>query len=599
MRLAFGALFSAFLAAWGAEAAQPLTFLSQAARQQSVEFDVFLPLQNVDQLDELIHAQHTKGSPSYHQWLTPAEFRARFGPNPHAVERISARLRAAGLTVTGTHSHGIHVSGSVDEVQSAFGMILWNAKTRDGHARLAARRPLALPRDLVEAGAHIAAFSPAVQMRSHASRVSPVPLNRYGTTGPYWFTDLKQAYDFPSVQALDGSGTAIGVVIPSDVLDSDIAAYFAQEKMKPPKIVRRPVFGGTAFAAKDGNSLEAALDVEQSAGMAPGATIVIYSLPDFSEAAVIAGYLNIVEDNAVDIVNSSFGNSEALHIAAYNDGSDFTYLLRLMNEIFKQGNAQGITFVASSGDSGALGLPPLAYLTTTPQDPPVVVGSYRLGVEFPASSPYVTAVGGTNLVTTSQAGSLESKYVSENAFGDPEEPNDPYGVGNLISGGYWGSGGGESVLFAKPDYQTLVKTGAKNRAIPDVSLHMGGCPRGAITPCGNDRSSVVVAWNGGLYLVVGTSASSPEFAGLLALEEQNLGGRLGNVNYQIYAQAAEQEAGTWFSYFQQGIPGYNGYYSTTESGYNMVLGNGTIHARNFIFAPFAEPAGNPQTAGNP
>jgi len=100
MRLAFGALFSAFLAAWGAEAAQPLTFLSQAARQQSVEFDVFLPLQNVDQLDELIHAQHTKGSPSYHQWLTPAEFRARFGPNPHAVERISARLRAAGLTVT-------------------------------------------------------------------------------------------------------------------------------------------------------------------------------------------------------------------------------------------------------------------------------------------------------------------------------------------------------------------------------------------------------------------------------------------------------------------------------------------------------------------
>ena len=161
MRLAFGALFSAFLAAWGAEA-QPLTFLSQAARQQSVEFDVFLPLRNVDQLDELIRAQHTKGSASYHEWLTPAEFRARFGPNPHAVERISARLRAAGLTVTGTHSHGIHVRGSVDEVQSALGVILWNAKTRHGHARLAARRPLVLPRDFVEAGAHIAAFSPAV-----------------------------------------------------------------------------------------------------------------------------------------------------------------------------------------------------------------------------------------------------------------------------------------------------------------------------------------------------------------------------------------------------------------------------------------------------
>jgi subtilase family serine protease len=599
MRLAFGALFSAFLAAWGAEAAQPLRFLNQAARQQNVEFDVFLPLRNAAQLDELIRAQNTKGSPSYHKWLTPAEFRARFGPNPHAVERIATRLRAAGLTVTGTHSHGIHVRGSVDSVESAFGVVLWNARMGHGRATLAARLPLALPREFVEAGAHIAAFSPAVHMRSHASRVAALPANRYGATGPYWFTDLKQAYDFPSVQALDGSGTAVGVVIPSDVLDSDIAFYFAHEKMKPPKIIRRPIFGGTPFDVNDGNSVEAALDVEQSAGMAPGATIVIYSLPDFSDAAVIAGYLTVVEDNAVDIVNSSFGGAEQLYAAPYNGGSDYTFLLRLQNEIFKQGSAQGMTFVASSGDNGGLAVPPLAYATTPPQDPPVVVGSYLPGVEFPASSPYVTAVGGTNLVTTSQAGSLESKYVSENAFGDPEEPNDPYGMGNLISGGYWGSGGGESVLFPKPDYQTLIKTGAKNRAIPDVSLHMGGCPAGAITPCGENRSSVAVAWNGGLYMVVGTSASSPEFAGLLALEEQNLGGRLGVVNYQIYAQAATQEAGTWFSFFQQGIPGYNGYYSTTASGYNMVLGNGTIHARNFIFAPFSLRAGNPQTSGNP
>jgi kumamolisin len=178
------------------------------------------------------------------------------------------------------------------------------------------------------------------------------------------------------------------------------------------------------------------------------------------------------------------------------------------------------------------------------------------------------------------------------------KPNDPYGTGNLISDGYWGSGGGASVLFAKPDYQKLVKTLVKMRAIPDVSLHMGGCPVGAVLPCGDDRSSVVAAWNGAFYPVVGTSASAPEMAGLLALEEQNQGGRLGNINYLMYAQAASRQAGG-LTYFRQGIPGFNGYYSTTASGYNLVLGNGTVYGRNFIFAPSTPPAGDPQTPSNP
>jgi len=593
-------LLGAFFVASSGNAAQPLTFKSQAARQQNVEFDVFLPLRNADQLDRLISAQHTQGSASYHQWLTPDQFRARFGPRPQDITRITARLRASGLTVTGIHSHGVHVTGKVDNVQSTFGVVLWNATTRRGRATLAATRPLALPQEFVDAGAQVLAFSPRVHMRSHASRIKQIPANRLGADGAYWFTDLKQAYDFPSVQALDGTGKTIGIVIPSDVLDSDIAAYFAHEKLKPPTVLRRPVFGGTPFDPNDGNSVEAALDVEQSAGMAPGATIVIYSIPDFSDTAVLSGYLTLVEDNQVDIVNSSFGEAEGFYTAAYNGGTDFTYIVRLTEEVLKQGNAQGITFVASSGDNGGLGLPPIAYLTTPLQDSPVVVGSFLPGVDFPASSPSVTAVGGTNLVTTFNPPSLESNYVSENAFGDPELPSDPYGIGNLISGGYWGSGGGKSVLFAKPAYQKLVMTHAATRAIPDVSLQMGGCPGGiSVLPCGPDRSSVVVAWNGAFYGVIGTSASSPEFAGLLALEEQNLGGRLGNVNPLIYAQAAMQQNDGGLKFFRQGIPGFNGYYSTTSSGYNMVLGNGTVHARNFIFAPSAPPAGDPQTPSNP
>jgi subtilase family serine protease len=596
---AVAVLLGAFFAASSGDAAQPLTFNSQATRQQNVEFDVFLPLRNADQLDQLISSQHTQGSASYHQWLTPTQFRSRFGPRRQDVARITARLRASGMTVTGTHSHGVHVTGKVDNVQSAFGVVLWNATTRRGRATLAATQPLSLPQEFVDAGARVLAFSPKVHMHSHAPQIQAIPANRYGADGPYWFTDLKQAYDFPSVQALDGTGRTIGIVIPSDVLDSDLAAYFAHEKLQPPKVLRRPVFGGTPFDPNDGNSLEAALDVQQAAGMAPGANIVVYSIPDFSDNSVIAGYLSVVEDNQVDIVNSSFGGAEGFYTAAYNDGADFTYIARLMEQIFKQGNAQGITFVASSGDSGALGLPPVAYLTTPPQDPPVVVGSFLVGVDFPASSPSVTAVGGSNLITTLSATSLESSRVWEHSFGDPEVPHDPYGAGNLVAGGYWGSGGGKSILFAKPSFQNMVTTGADTRAIPDVSLQMGGCPGGiSVSPCGPDRSSVLVAWNGALYGVIGTSVSSPEFAGLLALEEQNLGGRLGNVNYQIYSQAAQQSGGG-LNFFHQDIPGFNGYYSSTSSGYNMLTGNGTVYARNFIFAPSAPPAGNPQTPSNP
>ena len=90
-------------------------------------------------------------------------------------------------------------------------------------------------------------------------------------------------------------------------------------------------------------------------------------------------------------------------------------------------------------------------------------------------------------------------------------------------------------------------------------------------PCGQDRSAVVVAWNGALHVVVGTSASAPEFAGLLALEVQNLGGRLGNINHLIYALAAAQATNGGYKSFRQGIPGFNGYYSTTESGYTTKI----------------------------
>ncbi len=102
--------------------------------------------------------------------------------------------------------------------------------------------------------------------------------------------------------------------------------------------------------------------------------------------------------------------------------------------------------------------------------------------------------------------------------------------------------------------------------------------------------------------MIGTSVSAPDFAGILALKEQFLGGaRLGNSNYEIYAIAAAQPAvaNSPLDFLHQGQPGNNGAFKTTNSGYNLVLGVGTPLVRNFILAPELPPAGNPQTVSNP
>ena len=78
--------------------------------------------------------------------------------------------------------------------------------------------------------------------------------------------------------------------------------------------------------------------------------ILDYNTPDLSDSSIIDGLLQIVSDDYADIVSMSFGGAEGFYTAAYNDGGDFTYILQIYDEIFQQGNVQGMTFVASSGD---------------------------------------------------------------------------------------------------------------------------------------------------------------------------------------------------------------------------------------------------------
>ena len=586
----------------------PTVQMQALAPAQAVIFEVFLPLRNTQALDALLDAQQTAGSPSYQKWLTPAQFAAQFGPTAQDMAQAEASITSQGFAISAVHSRSFQVLSTVQAIQKTFGSTLMRAAFSNGQTRIVANTPLTLPAALQAQGAVIAQFSGRAPLHSNARFAANAdPANRYSASGGYWFTDLKQAYDYPSYQAtvngkpLDGTGTSVAVLISYDAQDSDIKQVFDHEKFtqitgKPaPTIQRVAIDGGAAFDPT--NSFEASLDVQEVLGGAPGAAVTLVTTPDLSDTSIIDGYLYIVESNQYDIVNSSFGGCELFYTAAYNGGQDYTGILDLYDTLFKQGNAQGVTFVASSGDEGGLSCPDLNYFGG--KKPSRFVPS----IQFPSDSPHVTGVGGGNLLTTVKAApSLTSKYASENALGDPEISHDPYGVGVNVAAGFWGAGGGVSTHFTKPAYQQLVDTGNTSfRTAPDVGMQVGGCPGGlALAPCGPNRSYVIIALGGVLYGVIGTSVSSPEFASAVALFVEKSGHRVGNLNRYLYTQSAQQVQGASHG-FNRITNGFDGKYSgnAPAGGYNYLAGNGTPRVRALFGMMDAPAAGDPQTATNP
>jgi subtilase family serine protease len=569
-------------------AAQKAVLADRVAATAQVGFDIYIPIQHRDQLDQDMRSLHDQNSANYHKWLTPAQFNSRYGATPGQISAIQKQLATYSLQSTVVTPERIHVSGNAAAVEQALGTVLKHGTYQSGRKTIAAAQPIIKPSALAETHAIITGLSGVIRMRTYSHTV---PQNRYAPNGPYWFDDLKQAYSFPSYKTYTGKGVTIGILMANDFNPTDMALYFGHEKLAVPDFETINVDGGAPF---DPNlSFETHLDLQQSGGMAPDAKILLYNLPDLSDASIIDGLSLILADNKADVVSMSFGQAEILYTAPYNGGTDFTYLAREEDDLMAKGNAMGITFIAASGDSGGLAAYPPECFNYTPN-----CGAAFAGVSFPASSPHVVGVGGTNLITTYNPPTLDSTYIREQAYLDPLTEDIFYGTSatNVV----WGSGGGDSIFFPKPLFQYFTNTGNANyRTVPDLSLHMGGCPIGAVLPCNPDDSADLVVLGGGLYGVVGTSASAPDFAGLTALNIQRLGSRLGNENYYIYTLAALQNAGLPINVFRQNIPGFNGVFYTAPSGYNRVLGNGTLNGVNFIMAPSTPTAGIPQTPSNP
>jgi subtilase family serine protease len=582
-------------------------FVGVPAATQTVNFNVYLPLRNEAQLEQLVQLQGDRKSPLYHHFLSVAQFRANYAPSPQSAARAVAALRARGLAVIGQSSQSIRVSGAAATIEKALGTRLGVVRGTQGAVRIARMTALSVPTELAALGATVTGLEPRIHLHVYSRRV---PLNRYSAVGGYWFDDLKQAYTYPSDRAFDGSGANIGILTASDVLDSDTLAAFSHERYtaisgKTPREIKRVALGGGGGLAGPNapNFIEASIDVQTSQGSAPGAQVYLYNIPDLNDSSVIAGYVQIIEDNKVDVVSSSFGGFELDYTAPYENGVDQTYILKIEHDLFLQGNAQGITFVASSGDEAGLPTVAASYFSGDPNT------HFLPGADTPASDPNVTAVGGTNLVTATPPSPqptppvLRSRYVRESEFADPLSPYDPYGAGVNVSGGYFGSGSGTSAFFKKPWYQYLVDTGAGRRATPDISMQMGGCPFGTIS-CSSDDSFGYYFVGGAEGGYIGTSLSSPEFAGLLAVKIGATHQRLGNVNGYIYELAQANDAlppNFPTKFYHQGSPGYNGVVNVPagKRGYNPIIGVGTPFTQNFLGVPQVPLAGDPQTLSNP
>ncbi|MEO6914080.1 MAG: hypothetical protein ABI182_08690, partial [Candidatus Baltobacteraceae bacterium] len=323
-------------------------------------------------------------------------------------------------------------------------------------------------------------------------------------------TGVAKAFDFPVQHGCNGAGQTVAVEIDTPINQSDVNRYLSASGVtQTGTITNVAVDGGGNASSTD--YVETALDVETISGLAPGANIRVYNFPDLSSQSIEDGYNQTVSDGIASVVNSSFGGCET---------SDTTFT-NATNSIAQQAAAKGITFAASSGDSGS-------DECGTGNNPP--------GVSAPASNPYFTAVGAVNFTDNTSGG-----LTSITAGAD--------------SGNGFLSGGGYSTIFALPSYQqgiAGVNTAGRNN--PDISLPGVG---------------VTVYANGAPEQVDGTSWSSPEFTAFMAEANQVHSTHLGFVNPALYSVF---KANSYTDYTDV-TSGNNGAYSAV-TGYDLVTGIG-------------------------
>jgi hypothetical protein len=493
------------------------------------------PEQEAD-LSALIVAQQTPGSASFHQWLTPSQFGARFGISDNDLATTEAWLQSQGFTIDAVSPsrESISFSGSAASIESAFGSPLhYFRSTNDTVTHFAPVHDLTLPAALSGVVLGVTNLS---NYRAQSHSVLR-PAFTSSISGSHFLTpkDIATIYDLNTAynSGYTGSGQTIVVLGQSAVLPTDIANFQAAAGVptNTPNFILVPNSGTSAYNPQQaGDESESDLDVEYSSSIAYKATVDFVYTGNSNNQGVFLSLIYAVQQDLGDIITISYGLCEPdLSTSQFN-----TY-----ESYLKQAASQGQTVINSAGDSGSTG----CY-----GDGGSTAHQEQVAVSYPASSAYVTAIGGTefsaanvavgnNTYFTAQSstdtiGSALS-YIPEQVWND-DSATTTTTVGAGISSG----GGGISTLTPRPSWQTGVTgiTAGSFRLVPDVSLDSSNY-NAAYLYCSSDTSYVGFAGscsNGfrvssaytnvnGVTAAGGTSFAAPIFAGMLAIINQAKG----------------------------------------------------------------------------
>ncbi|HEV2226887.1 MAG TPA: protease pro-enzyme activation domain-containing protein [Nitrososphaerales archaeon] len=457
-----------------------------------------IPLRNINTLDSLVMQISNPASPMFRRFLTPQQAKADFLPTG-AYESLLSSLQAKGIQIQMTALDSqIVAEGTVAQFESAIGLGV-NTYTNGTLSYYSSSGSTTFE------GAFVYASNATLIFTHPASSTTQRPnSNVTFTSGTFSAKQLQPVYNATSLlsRGFDGSGQTIGLLdfFGSPTIASDLKLFDKTFGFPDSKLNVIPVGPyDPNLGANVGWSTEVSLDVEVSHAMAPLATIDLYvangALPLSTPLA------KIVQDDKVTTLSQSFGNFEWLYsLTSYIGGPAYFALnVVLPDQYYALGSAEGITFLASSGDAGGSG-----YSSGPEGD-----------LEYPSTSPFVTSVGGTQTYFSTTASGHQS-------FVQTAWSNVGY-VPNLVNAG--GGGGGVSILEPKPWYQASQPTPPSypnGRLNPDVSLQAGVDPATMIVDSGK------VIGEGG------TSESSPLLAGLLTLVAQSVKGDLGLINPFIY-----------------------------------------------------------------
>jgi subtilase family serine protease len=522
--------------------------IAAANPSTDVGFRVYLGWNNGAGAAALARAVSNPRSFSYRKFLNPAQFRSRFAPTQAQVGAVQSWLRSQGFSVqyTPQNHHYVSAEGTVAQAAAAFGVSFGMYKVNG----LTVRSPssnLSIPSSLAGVVSGVVGLDDSARF-VHTDSISgdapPSPAfvnappcsafwgekhatglpNPYGAGAlpfvPCGYTpqQLKGAYGISG--GGDGAGQTVAIIdaYASPTIAADVNQWSVNRGLPTLKAnqLTQVVAPGTYRVPQNprqdpqGWYSEESLDIEAVHGMAPAANIVYVGAPN-NYRDLDAALNTVVDRRLASIVTNSYGYPTELLPPGY---------IKPVEDTIVQGVIEGIGIYFSSGDNS---------------DESLVVGYTT--ADWPASSPFVTAVGGTSLAV-----GANNNYLFETGWGTKRSIFNGTAWSPTPPGAWlYGAGGGVSRIFAEPSYQqgvvpssVFTAQGRTGRAVPDIAA-VGDPNTGYLIgftqtfPDGTARYSE--------YRIGGTSLSSPLIAGIMALAQQAAGHTLGFANPLFYALA--------------------------------------------------------------